>query len=90
FKYPNFGVFIPPHTNPRITAQSGVFTIDPSPDNPYKGSEGKLEKLIIVNKNNLRGEIKKMLYHYGIHEASLFPGLDTLTRHIEWMGTYKY
>ena len=26
-----------------------------------------------------------MLYHYGIHEASLFPGLDSSAHHIEWM-----
>jgi len=88
--YKEFGKFIPPHSNPRITAQSGTFTIHPEPKKPYEDKKEKLVKIIIVNKNNLRNEIKRMLYHYGIHEASLFPGLDSLSHHIEWMKTKKY
>ena len=79
------------HKNPRIIAQTGVFTIHPEPDNPFKGQENvKLKKIIIVNKNDFRKKIKHMLYHYGIHEASLFPGLDSITHYIEWLNTYNY
>ena len=89
--FKKFGKFIPPHTNPRIIAQNGIFTIHPDPQLPFKGEkEAKLEKIIIENKNDLRKDIKEMLYHYGIHEASLFPGLDSLAHHIEWMKTKGY
>lgn len=89
--YKHFGKFIPPHTNPRIIAQSSVFTLHPTPHLPFESHPGvNLEKIIIINKNNLRKQIKDMLYHYGIHEASLFPGLDSLAHHVEWMKTKCY
>ena len=91
FKYKEFNKFIPPHANPRITAQSGVFTIHPEPDKPFEGEDDAvLKKIIIINKNNLRKKIKDMLYYYGIHEASLFPGLESTAHYIEWMKTYSY
>ena len=90
FKYAKFGKVIPPHTNPRIIAQSSVFTFHPEPIKAFKGEIGKLEKIVIINKNDLRKKIKEMLYHYGVHEFSLFPGLDSLAHHIEWMKTYNY
>ena len=77
---------IPKHINPRITAQSGLFTYHPNPDKPFINTNKKLlEKIIIINKNDFRRKLKKMLYHYGTHEASIFPGLESAAHHIEWM-----
>jgi hypothetical protein len=81
-----FGAFIPPHLTPRITAQAGVFTIHPNPTVPF--DDPTIEKLIIVNK--FRKPLKKILFGYGIHSASLFPDLDGLSKHIEWMRTDVY
>lgn len=87
FKYKEFSTFIPVHINPRITAQSGLFTFHPEPNKSFKGYDNaELKKIIITNKNDLRRKIKKMLYHYGIHKASLFPELESIAHHIEWMN----
>ena len=65
-------VFHPRHTTPRITAQSGLFTVHSELDQPFF-CEG-LEKWIIKAKCST--EIEIMLSRYGIKSASLFPGLD--------------
>jgi len=84
FKFGIFTKFIPPHITNRITAQEGVFTIREDPTRPLKTSgELKIDKFIIDN--NFKRELKKILYHYGIHQASLFPDLESIANHIEWM-----
>lgn len=91
FKYDKFCKFIPPHITNRISAQSSVFTFHPKPDEAFKGNNNiKIDKIIIENKNDFRLKLKNMLYHYGVHEASLFPGLDSLSHHIEWMKRYVH
>ena len=72
------GKFIPRHITTRITAQTGVFTIHPNPLEPLESPE--IERLII--KHESRNELKRVLDQYGIHRASLFPGLDGLAKHI--------
>lgn len=84
FEETTVGRFIPRHVTQRITAQTGIFTIHPDPHSDFS-SDGKITQ-IIVN-NNFRKPLKKMLYQYGIHRASLFPDLDGLSRHIEWLRT---
>jgi hypothetical protein len=86
FKYSRVGRFIPPHITQRITAQTGIFTIHPSPTMPFEDSS--VEQFII--KNEFRRPLKKMLFRYGIHAASLFPDLDGLAQNIEWMRTDVY
>jgi hypothetical protein len=83
FGYPKVGKFIPPHVTPRITAQVGVFTIHPSPSEAF--DDDSLERLIFPHE--FRRPLKKILFRYGIHAASLFPDLDGLTAHIEWLRT---
>jgi hypothetical protein len=80
------GRFIPRHITPRVTAQSGIFTVHPSPKEPFVGSS--VRKLVI--KQSFRRDLKAVLYKYGIHRASLFPGLDALAEHIEWLRTDVY
>ena len=68
-------IFYPRHTTPRITAQSGLFTVHNELEEPL-ACEG-LEKWII--KKECRTEIKVMLSTYGFEPVSMFPGLDGLT-----------
>jgi hypothetical protein len=86
FNYKNVGKFIPNHITPRITSQAGVFTIHPDPRTPLNSS--RIHQWLIPNK--YRRILKRTLYKYGIHKASLFPDLDGLSKHIEWLRTDKY
>jgi hypothetical protein len=86
FKTKEADKFIPTHLTRRITAQTGLFTVHPNPLEPYESNV--IDRLIIPNK--LRKELKRNLYQYGIHKASLFPDLDGLAAHIEWLRTDVY
>jgi hypothetical protein len=85
FRIRDVGVFLPYHITPRITAQSGYFTVHPQPKNALDGR--RLKKLIIPKK--LRNGFRHILSHYGIHRATLFPDLDGLARYVEWLKTSK-
>ncbi len=75
--------YTPNHVTPRIIAQDSLFTFHPGPaDEPFENST--LDKIVIPTKR--RRQLKKELYHYGIHDASMFPGLDGLGTHIKWMN----
>jgi len=78
--------FIPAHITERIIAQSGLFTIHPNPEKPHSGRE--VEKIVL--KNRFRKELKKTLFKYDIHTASLFPGMDGLSEHIAWLRSESY
>lgn len=78
--------FLPRHITPRITAQNGIFTIHPDPKKPYESD--KIKKIII--EKSFRKDLKETLYKYGIHKASLFPGLDGLAEHIIYLRTNEY
>jgi hypothetical protein len=80
------GKFIPRHVTRRITAQTGLFTIHPYPQVRLKDSS--IDRLII--KRKYRKHLKQTLFRYGIHRGSLFPDLDGLSRHTEWMRTDVY
>lgn len=85
FRLRDLGVFLPYHITPRITAQSGYFTVHPKPKSALDGRHVK--KLIIPKK--LRSGFRHVLSHYGIHRATLFPDLDGLARYVEWLKTGK-
>jgi len=76
--------FIPNHITPRITAQSGLFTCHPNPSEDFRSNKDIIT-LIIPKKN--RKKFKEILYKYGIHRSSLFPGLEGVSSLIEWMRT---
>jgi type I restriction enzyme M protein len=86
-KHPNplehnkVGMFIPRHLTPRITAQAGLFTIHPDPYKPFESNE--IEKITIPH--GIRSDLKWTLNQYGIDRFSLFPGLDGLANHIQWL-----
>jgi len=74
---------IPSHVTPRITAQAGLFTVHCDPQVPFDSD--RVDRMIIPSAR--RRDLKKTLYKFGVHAATLFPGLDGLARHIEWART---
>jgi hypothetical protein len=87
FKVETVERFIPRHVTRRITAQTGLFTVHPDPQAPFK-NPAAIDRLIIDSE--LRRPLKHTLFRYGIHRGSLFPDLDGLSKHIEWMRTDAY
>jgi hypothetical protein len=84
FDRPEVERFVPRHVSPRIIAQTGIFTSHPDPDADFR-SDKRVVTLIIPAAT--RRKMKHILYRYGIHRASLFPDLDGVTKHIEWLRT---
>jgi len=85
FQYREVGKFIPCHITPRITTQGGLFTIHPDPYEPFVSTD--MEKIILPA--NLQTEFKRTLNRYGVNRFSLFPGLDGLAAHIQWLQSKK-
>ena len=80
--------YAPAHIDNRIIAQSCVFTIHPDPHDPFPFPPQNLDKIIIPNK--IRRRWKRILHNYGINRVSLFPDLDNLANHIEWLRTKSF
>lgn len=78
--------FTPRHINSRIVAQTALFTVHPRPKEPFVDSD--VHRFVI--KHGARRQLKYSLYQYGIHRASLFPDLDGLADHLEWLATDRY
>ena len=86
FECDKVGKLIPRHLTRRITAQGGLFTIHPNPYEPFESD--KIEKIIIPN--DIRLDLKNILNKYGIDRFALFPDLDGLAVHIEWLRSTNY
>ena len=85
FRYREVGKFIPRHISPRITNQGGLFTIHPKPYEKFESDD--MEKLVIPNR--IRSTLKRTLNKYGVDRFSLFPSLDGLASHIEWVQSKR-
>jgi type I restriction enzyme M protein len=85
FRYRQVGKFIPWHISPRITTQGGLFTIHPKPYEQFESED--MEKLVIPNR--LSSTLKRTLNKYGVDRFSLFPSLDGLSSHIEWLQSKR-
>ena len=85
FNYKEVGKFIPKHLTQRITTQGGLFTVHPKPYEPFESDD--MEKIIIPNR--IRSGLKETLNKYGVDRFSLFPGLDGLAAHIEWLQSKR-
>lgn len=85
FQYRKVGKFIPRHITPRITTQGGLFTIHPDPYEPFTSTD--MEKIILPA--NLQTDFKRTLSRYGVNQFALFPGLDGLAAHIQWLQSKK-
>jgi hypothetical protein len=81
FEYAKVGKFVPPHVTERIIAQSGLFTIHPEATRAFEHET--VDKLVIPRE--LRRSLRHTLYRFGIHRASLFPSLDGLADHLNWL-----
>jgi hypothetical protein len=86
FKVDRVARVIPNHTTLRITVQSGLFTIHPHPAEPF--TDAAIDKLVVPA--DKRKAIKKTLNKVGIDTGSLFPDLDGIARHIDWLRTDEY
>jgi hypothetical protein len=84
FKLKNVKLYRPPHISPRIPAQRSVFTIHPDPTEDF--SSPSLTRWVVLK--SACWDIKKILNACAINEASLFPDLDGLSRHLGW--SYKW
>jgi len=89
-------LYYPPHINKRIIAQSGIFTAHNDPttelnliDKPAskiklkKNEKYVLEQIIIPK--TIKKDFKRLLNLYGINQATLFPGLDGIAKHLTWL-----
>lgn len=85
FRYKKVGKFVPRHLVQRITTQGGLFTVHP---NPYEVFESDDMERIIVPRD-IHAELRGMLNKYGVNQFSLFPSLDGLAAHIEWLQSQK-
>jgi hypothetical protein len=80
FEIENVMVYRPKHISTRITSQAGVFTVHPNPVEPF--DDDIVWKYII--RKECVPDIHIMLMSYGIHEASVFPDLDGLSRYLNF------
>lgn len=85
FKYKTVGKFIPRHITPRITTQGGLFTIHPNPYEPFESDD--MDRISIPRR--IASELKTTLNKYGVNRFALFPGLDSLAAHIEWLQSKR-
>lgn len=73
---------VPPHLSPRIKAQSALFSVSADPTiSLEKSFEHIAGNLIVVA--NAKESIFHELSRVGINAASLFPGLDGITKNIK-------
>jgi len=85
-------VFRPSHITERITAQSGWFTVHKYLNNRFvplnnnKRHKVKLMKLIVPQESFyiLRDELNRC----NVNAATIYPGLDGICRHVEWLYSY--
>lgn len=81
FKVEVVRLVLPPHVTNRLTAQSGLFTIHPEPNQPLN-NPGMVVTVIAAK---MKGEFLESLFSYGIHQGTLFPELDGLCANIKWL-----
>jgi hypothetical protein len=83
-------VYVPSHVTQRITAQNSIFTVHKYislHDWFYRFESNKREKVKLLKikiYKDFYSDFEKQLDTYGFNEASMFPGLDGIAKHIEW------
>ena len=80
--------YIPRIVTPRLRAQHGLFTIHGTPKEKFIPKEDDCIRIRIQHGD--RKKLKDSLFRHGIHEEVLFPDLDGLARHIQWLQTKSY
>jgi hypothetical protein len=77
--------YFPRHVSPRITAQRGLFTYHKNPDAPYEPAD--LVQWILPAKACFT--LKVILNKCGFNEASMFPDLDGVAKHVAWQLKWR-
>ena len=98
FEYGKVAIYKPPHVSTRISAQSGVFTIQPrlglssnsanSEHVFFKPLNSGLRKNRVRKYKisfDIREELRKKILLFGIHPGTMFPDLDGLSQHLQEM-----
>ncbi|ASI90781.1 FRG domain-containing protein [Vibrio mediterranei] len=83
-KYKKVSLLKPSAVVPRISRQSGLFTVHGEPTKPMEEqvSDNSIEKIIIDK--SYRKKLQFELNHYGINKLNLFSDLDGLSAHLCW------
>lgn len=89
-------LYYPPHINQRIIVQSGIFTVHNQPTLPLEETAKPSDRIrkkrgekysvdSIVIKTHAKQQFRKVLNLYGINEATIYPSLDGISGHLEWL-----
>jgi hypothetical protein len=83
-------VFKPNHITKRISAQFGWFTIHKSDSGkkftPFENNKDYRDRLFKIRvESQCFGECKRRLHNFGINSASMYPDIDGLAKHVEWI-----
>jgi len=79
--------YVPRFITPRLRVQRGVFTVHDKPSEEFKLEDKCVRIQIPYDKRKC---LKNSLFRHGIHEEVLFPDIDGLARHIQWLQTKSY
>jgi hypothetical protein len=87
-------VFKPNHITKRISAQFGWFTIHKSDKDKkfisFEKNKEYSDRLFKIKINSeCFSECKKRLHTFGINSASMYPDIDGLAKHVEWLYLEK-
>lgn len=87
-------VFKPNHITKRISAQFGWFTIHKYNTErkfvAFEKNKEYAERLFKIKVNSeCFSECKKRLHNFGINSASMYPDIDGLAKHVEWLYLEK-
>lgn len=86
-------VFKPNHITKRISAQFGWFTIHKYVERKWIAFEKNKEyadRLFKIKvSSEAFSECKKRLHNFGINSASMYPDIDGLAKHVEWLYLEK-
>ncbi len=69
----------PHHISPRLAAQDGLFTVSNDPTKPFQNGLAVRVRV----KSSAKPRILAQLKSFGIHQGSVFPGLDGAAAYVE-------
>lgn len=72
---------LPTHITPRLTAQSGLFSIHPTPNAAFVLRD---DMRLLIPASAKQG-LLEVLAQYGVHTGSMFPDIDGLCAHLKWL-----
>ena len=87
-------VFRPNHITKRISAQFGWFTIHKYNEQhkfvAFENNKDYSDKLFKIEvRSECFSECKRRLHNFGINSASMYPDIDGLAKHVEWLYLEK-